>query len=124
MNNDIEAIIKLANDELITKGNLDIIGKVFDPEYIVHAGGKNYSGHEFIQKWSKQLLIAIPDIQVVKIDTLNKTDNTIAWQRTLRGTHKGIILGIHPTGQKTTWREMAVSCFKDKKIVEEWVVLN
>lgn len=122
MNSDLEAIIKSANDELITKANLDVIGKVFAPEYLVHTGGKNYSGHEFIQKWSKQLRVAIPDIQILKIDILNKTENTIAWQRTLRGTHTGKIMGISPTGQKITWREMAVSCFKETKIVEEWVI--
>ena len=54
MNSDIEKIIISANDELITKGNLDVIEKVFASEYIVHSGGKNYSGHEFIKKWAKQ----------------------------------------------------------------------
>ncbi len=122
MNSDIEEIIKSANDELITKGNLDVIDKVFAPEYIVHAGGKNYSGLEFIQKWSEQLRSAIPDIQIIKIDILNKTENTIAWQRTLKGTHKGKLMGIPPTGQKATWREMAVSRFEKNKIVEEWAL--
>lgn len=122
MNNDIEAIIKSANGELISKGNLDVIEKVFSPEYIVHAGGKNYAGHEFIQKWLKQLRSAIPDIQVIKIDILSKTENTIAWQRTLNGTHKGKIMRIPPTGQDTTWREMAVSFFQGNKIAEEWVI--
>lgn len=122
MNSDIEAIIRSANDELIAKGNLDVIEKVFASEYMVHAGGKNYSGHEFIRKWSRQLLAAIPDIQVVKIDILNKTDDTIAWQRTLKGTHKGKLMGISPTGQEITWRDMAVSRFKENKIFEEWSI--
>ncbi len=122
MNKDIETIIISANDELITKGNLDVIDKVFASEYIVHAGGKNYTGHEFIKKWAKQLRSAIPDIQVVKIDILNKTENTIAWQRTLKGTHKGKIMGISPTEQKIEWREMAVSHFKKNMIYEEWSI--
>ena len=122
MNKDIETIIISANDELITKGNLDVIDKVFASEYIVHAGGKNYTGHAFIIKWAKQLRSAIPDIQVAKIDILNKTKNTIAWQRTLKGKHKGKIMGISPTDQKIEWREMAVSRFKKNKIFEEWSI--
>ncbi|MDY6854725.1 MAG: ester cyclase [Thermodesulfobacteriota bacterium] len=111
MHKDIETIIISANDELITKGNFDVIDKFFVSEYIVHAGRKNYTGHEFIKKWARQLRLAIPDIQVAKIDILIRTENTIAWQRTLKGTHKDKIMGISPTDQKIEWREMAVSRF-------------
>ena len=122
MNINYEEIIKSANDELITKGNLNIVSKIFSSEYIVHAGGKNHTGHKFIKKWAQQLRLALPDIQVVKIDILNKTQNFITWQRTLKGTHKAKIMGISPTEQKIEWREMIVSRFYDNKISEEWAI--
>ncbi len=40
MNGNNEQTIKLGNDELIAKGNLDIIDKFITSEYIFHAGGK------------------------------------------------------------------------------------
>jgi predicted ester cyclase len=35
-------------------------------------------------------------------------------------THKGEFMGIAPTGNKYTWREVAISCYEDGKIAEEW----
>ncbi len=122
MNNSKEDRIKLGNDELIGNGNLGVIDEIFATDYVVHAGGKNYKGHEFIKRWARQLRLAIPDIQVVEVKFLFQTDETIAWQRSLKGMHKAAMLGIQPTEQKVEWSEMVVSRFDSEKIAEEWVV--
>ncbi len=122
MNKNNEEIIKLGNDELIAKGNLDIISDIFASDYVVHAGSKKYTGHEFIIKWAKQLRLAIPDIQIIKIEILNHSEDTIAWQRTLKGTHKEKMMGIAPSEQEIEWNEIIVSRFDNNKILEEWVV--
>ncbi len=122
MDNSKEERIKFGNDELIGNGNLGVIDEIFATDYIVHAGDKNYKGHEFIKRWAKQLRLAIPDLQVVEVKILIKTEETIAWQRSLKGTHKAAMLGIQPTEQKVEWSEMVVSRFDSEKIVEEWVI--
>ena len=48
--------------------------------------------------------------------------DTIAWQRTLSGTHETEMMGIPPTGQMVEWREMVVTRFAGEKIVEDWLV--
>jgi len=122
MNKNKEEIIKLGNDELIAKGNFNKIDEIFASDYVVHAGNKNHTGHEFIKKWAQQLRSAIPNIQIVKIDILNQTKDTVAWQRTLKGTHQAKIMGISPSGQKIKWNEIIVSRFDSNKIQEEWLV--
>ncbi len=122
MNNSIEEIIESANEELIAKGNLKIISRVFASDYTVHAGSKSHTGHNFIKKWAQQLRSAIPDVQVVNIVILNKAENTIAWLRTLKGTHKTKLMGIPPSGQQIEWNEIVVSHFDSNRIQEEWVV--
>ncbi len=117
-----EELIKFGNSELIEKGNSDVISELFESNYIVHAGGKDYKGHEFIKRWAKQLRSAIPDIQVIKEEFQIQTDDTIVWQRTLSGTHTAKMWGIRPTEKKIEWREMVVSRFDGEKITEEWVV--
>ncbi len=117
-----EERIKFGNEELIGKGDLDVIDEIFAADYIVHAGGKDYKGHGFIKRWARQLRSAIPDIQVVSVEFYIQTGDTIAWQRTLRGTHKANMMGIPPTGRKVEWRDMVVSRFDGKKIAEEWAV--
>ena len=119
-----EERIKYANDELFGNGNLVIVDEIFSTNYIVHAGGKDYQGHEPIKRFTRQLRSAIPDIRVedVSIILTSKEEGTIAWQRTLSGTHESDMMGIPPTGQKVEWRDMVISRFYGEKIAEEWTV--
>ncbi|MCG8380602.1 MAG: ester cyclase [Gammaproteobacteria bacterium] len=114
--------IRYAIEELIEKGNLGIVDKTFATDYIAHAGEKEYSGHSFIKRFANQLRTAIPDIRVVEVRFLSQDVNTIAWQRTLTGTHKVEMQGIPPSGKKVKWVDMVVTRFKNEKIAEEWVV--
>ena len=118
-----EERIKYANDELFGKGNLEIVGETFSTNYVVHAGSKDYKGHESIKRFSRQLRSAIPDIRIEDVSIiLISVEDTIAWQRTLSGTHEADMMGIPPTGQKVEWRDMVISRFDDEKISEEWTV--
>ena len=117
-----EERIKLANIELFDQGDLGVVNEIFATDYIVHAGGKDYKGHDFIRRFIIQLRSAIPDIRVLKVEFLLKAGDTVAWQRTLSGTHKANMMGISPTGQKVEWRDMVISRFEGEKITEEWAV--
>ena len=122
MANSNEERIKFGNDEIIGKGNLDAVDEIFATDYVVHAGGKDYKGHDFIERFVGQLRSAIPDIQVVEVEFRIEAGDTIVWQRTLSGTHKAGMMGIPPTRQKVEWRDMVVTRFDGEKIAEEWTV--
>ena len=117
-----KAHLKLAHDELFEKGNVDAVEALFSSEYAVHAGGKTYNGHAFIHKFIKMLRTAIPDIKLKELIVLMEDGETIAWQRTLTGTHKSNLRGIPASGKKVVWHDMVVSRFESGKIVEEWTV--
>jgi len=115
-------LIKYANNELISKGNLSVVEEVFSSDYIVHSGGKDYQGHEFIIRFTNLLLAAVSDIQVVDVEILLQAGDVVAWQRTLTGKHIANMMGALPSGQILTWRDMVVSRFENGQIVEEWNV--
>ncbi len=117
-----EERIKLACEHLIGQGDLDVVDELFSTDYIAHAGDKHYEGHRFIERFTRQLRSAIPDLHVLKVEFLVQAGDTIAWQRTLGGTHEADMMGIPPTGQKVEWRDMIVTRFEGEKIAEEWVV--
>jgi len=117
-----EEKIKIANKELIELGNIDVIAETFTTDYVAHNSRKDYEGHSFIKRWTKQLRTAIPDIRVVKVEFHIQTNDTIVWQRTLKGKHTTKIWGIKPSGRPIKWKEMIVSRFDSEKIAEEWVV--
>ncbi len=117
-----EERVRFANYEIVGKGNLGVVDEVFATDYVVHAGGKDYKGTEFVRRFIGQLRSAIPDLRVVEVEFLIQAGDTIAWQRTLSGTHKADMMGIPPTGQKVEWRDMLVTRFDGEKIAEEWAV--
>ena len=114
--------IKYGNDELLGKGNLSVINEIFSPNYIVHAGGKDYQGHKFIKEFTEMLRSAVSDIEVVNIEILLQAGETIAWRRTLTGKHVANMMGALPSGQILVWRDMVISRFEDGMITEEWNV--
>jgi predicted ester cyclase len=117
-----EEQIKESNVQLIEKGNLEAVETFFTSDYVAHAEDKNYKGHDFIKRFANHIRSAIPDISVLKVKFLVDSGNSIAWQRTLTGTHKADMMGIPPSKKKITWNEMVVSRFEGYKIAEEWVV--
>ncbi len=117
-----EERIRFANDEILGKGNLGVVDKIFATDYVLHAGGKDHKGPEFARTFVGQIRSAIPDVRVVEVAVLMRADDTIVWQRTLRGTHEAEIMGIPPTGQALEWRDMVVTRFDGEKIAEEWGV--
>ncbi len=122
MSNSKEKQIKNAFEELVGKGNLDIMEDAIAEEYIVHAGENEYSVHSSIKEFVVQLRTAFPDLRVADVKFLAQDADTVIWQRTLEGTHEALIQGIPPSGKKVKWVEMAVTRVQNEKIVEEWVV--
>lgn len=122
MEMNFKEIIKYANDELFSNGNLSVIDEVFSPDYRVHSGGKEYQGHKFIKQFTNMLRTAVSDIQVVDVEILLQAGEVVTWQRTLTGKHIANMMGALPSGQKLIWRDMVVSRFENGQIVEEWNV--
>ena len=114
--------LKFVVDQLIVKGNSDIVDEVFSDDYIAHSGDKNHKGKQFIKQFTKQIRTAIPDIKLIRIDILSQNENIISWQRSFRGTHKANLRGIAASKKKVKWYEIVVTRFEENKIIEEWLV--
>ncbi len=114
--------VRFANDEILGKGNLSVVDKIFATDYVLHAGSKDHKGLEFVRRFVNLLRSAIPDLRVVEVAVLIQAGDTIAWQRTLSGTHESDMAGIPPSGQKVKWRDVMVTRFDGEKIAEEWTV--
>ena len=84
MANSNEQRIRIANEELLAKGNLDVVDETFAAGYVVHAGGKDHHGLDFVRRFVKQQRAAIADLRVVEIAILGEAYDIIVWQRTLR----------------------------------------
>jgi steroid delta-isomerase-like uncharacterized protein len=62
---------------------------------------------------------AFPDLEV-GLETMVADEEQIAFAYTMKGTHRGPLMGIAPTGKKIRIRGVQVGKFRDGKMVERW----
>ena len=62
---------------------------------------------------------AFPDIKF-SIDGLHALGDVVAFRWSARGTHRGDLLGIAPTGRPVTILGMIIDRFSGGKVVERW----
>lgn len=116
--------IEAANLALMSEGKIVAIAEFFTEDYIAHLTEQEMTGgHAAIRKVIQMYRKAFPDLQA-QVEILVASKDRVAWQRTVRGTHKGSFKGFPGTGQSVVWRDMVVSRFQDGLIAEEWIVTD
>lgn len=124
MSTSLPSIIRAANTTLIADGNLAAVGSFFTRDYVAHLTDQELTGgHDGIRRFLDMLRRAFPDLRV-DVEILLEGTGRVAWQRTLRGTHRDTFQGFPPTGREIVWRDMFTSRFHNGLIAEEWVVTD
>jgi predicted ester cyclase len=80
-------------------------------------------GQEVVRKIVAAYRRAFREIQI-EVEILVKAKDRVAWQRTLRATHKANFKGFPATGCAIVWRDMVTSRFQDGLIAEDWVITD
>jgi predicted ester cyclase len=107
----------------MANGGLDAIGGFFTPDYVAHGTDQDMAGHGGIRGFLGMYRRAFPDIQV-EVQILVRAKDRVAWQRTLRATHKRKFKGFPATGRRIVWRDMVTSRFRDGIIAGDWVITD
>ena len=122
MNQSLASKIEAANATLLAGGALDAVSDFFTPDYLVHLTDQDLAGgHDLVRNALAMYRSAFPDIRI-EVEILVEAKDRVAWQRTIRGTHKGAFKGFPATERSMVWREMVTSRFHDGLIAEEWLV--
>lgn len=74
---------------------------------------------EGIRQLFRMLRTAFPDFNITIEDLLSDGDKVIA-RVTLRGTHRGDLMGLPPTGRKVAYEAIDISRIADGKMIEHW----
>ena len=116
--------IEAANSALIVNGDLGAIGEFFSPDYVAHLTDQDMTGgHDVVRRIVSTYRRAFRDVQI-EVEILVKAKDRVAWQRTLRATHKGNFKGFPATGRPIVWRDMVTSRFHNGLIAEDWVITD
>jgi len=117
-----KAIVRRLLEEVWNKGNLSLADELFTPNYEHHdASSPDFGrGPESEKKRAALYRTAFPDLQLT-IEDIIAEGQTVMARWSCRGTHKGDLSGIAPTGKQVTISGVSVARFTGGKMVEGWV---
>jgi predicted ester cyclase len=111
-------------EEFLSKGNLDIVDEVVDPNVVSHSPFPGQKpGAEGLKQAIARFREAFPDLQATAEDVIAAGDKVVG-RFTVTGTHHGEFMDIAPTGKTITYDEIVIVRFKDGRIVEHWAVAD
>lgn len=115
------ARIRAANAAILADRDADAVGEYFAPDFVAHLTEGAMNGHAAVRRYVGGLLRAFPDL-AVEVEVLVEAGDRVAWQRTMRGTHRGEFRGFPPSGRSIVWRDMVISRLQDGLIAEDWAI--
>jgi steroid delta-isomerase-like uncharacterized protein len=117
-----KAIVRRLFEELWNKGNLSVADQLFSPNYAHHDPSTPDFGRgpESERKRATLYRTAFPDLQLTIEDLLAEGETVMArWS--CRGTHKGDLSGIAPTGKQFTISGVTIARLTNGKLAEGYV---
>jgi len=108
-------------EEIFGAGRYDLADELVQADAIGHdpALPEAVRGPEGLKEAAKGYRAAFPDLTMTVGQTIADGDN-VAVRWTARGTHKGDLFGISPTGKQATVTGITIDRYADGKIAESW----
>jgi steroid delta-isomerase-like uncharacterized protein len=117
-----KAIVRRLFEELWNKGNLSLADELFSPNYAHYDPSTPDVGRgpESEKKRATLYRTAFPDLQLTIEDIIAEGEIVMArWS--CRGTHKGDLSGIAPTGKQFKISGVTIARLANGKLAEGWV---
>ena len=115
-------VIRRSFEELWNKGNLSLADELFAPNYEHHdASTLDFGrGPESEKKRATLYRTAFPDIQLTMEEVIAEGE-IVMTRWSCRGTHKGDLSGIAPTGKQINISGVTIARLANGKMAESWV---
>jgi steroid delta-isomerase-like uncharacterized protein len=117
-----KTIVRRLFGELWNKGDLSVADQLFSPNYTHHDPSTPDFGRgpESERKRATLYRTAFPDLRLTIEDIIAEGETVMArWS--CRGTHKGDLSGIAPTGKEFTISGVSIARLANGKMAEGWV---
>lgn len=99
------------------------LGTFGHPRYEIVPTGDVFDGPEAVRRYFEDTRAAFPD-QRNELIALHHTDGGVIVEFVLRGTHRGPLRGIPPTGREFSCRTAAFFLFEEDRLVCERVYFD
>lgn len=110
-------IVRQVINEVVNKGDLSLADKVLAKNYVYHFPTHDIHGPEGFKEFVTTMRTAFPDLHVT-IEEIMAEGEKVAARVIMRGTFKGELMGIAPTGKKLEFQEAVFVRFENGREVE------
>jgi hypothetical protein len=108
--------------DLVNDGQLDTLSdELLAPGYQVHRGSAPALDRAGTISLIEGFLAAFPGLHHAIEDQIADGDR-VATRIVVRGTHRGDLMGLAPTGKDVAFEAMYIHRIENGRIVEQWVV--
>jgi steroid delta-isomerase-like uncharacterized protein len=119
-----KALIRRLFDEVLNAGNYGLLDQLIGASYVEHNPVANQAaGAAGVRDRILQLRAAFPDLRYALQELIGE-DAIVAARYRWQGTHKGLFLGIAPTGRRLSVRGMDFYRLEDGRVIEHWDVVD
>ncbi|MCH9626994.1 MAG: hypothetical protein S4CHLAM2_06280 [Chlamydiales bacterium] len=109
--------------EVWNKKNLAMIANVFSESTRIHSPLGQFKSREEMTETIQKWILAIPDLNVTLLHTLEDNDIVVShWRAT--GTHQKALNGIEAQGKPITYQGMSMYRLENEKVIEYWAYLD
>jgi steroid delta-isomerase-like uncharacterized protein len=107
--------------EVFNRGDLDALDRLVAADFVDHDPSRASlpPGPEGIKQAWSMFRAAFPDLRGEVTDMVAEGD-MVAVRAEMRGTHRGELMGIPPTGNRITITLLDINRLRDGKLVERW----
>ena len=108
-------------EELFNRGNLAAAEEIVTADFVLHDPNipEQPRGPDGLKRFVAMYRDIFPDIEFTVEDQVAEGENT-ATRWVARGTHRGELMGIAPTGKRVEVRAFTLHRFSGGKIAEDW----
>ena len=120
----IKALNRRFNEEVIEKGNFNLIGELIAEDFVEHQPLPGTAqGREGVKQTMVMVRSAFPDVRIAVEADVAEGDMLFA-MGTMTGTHQGEFMGIPATGKAISVLFMDLFRVRDGKFVEHWALFD
>jgi predicted ester cyclase len=116
---DNKALIQRVNEEGLNQHNPALVDETCAPNFVFHNGSRTIQGLPAYKRYLAPFFSAFPDAHFTT-EAIVAEGDTVAVRRTFRGTHRGSLMGIPPTGRQVTFSDIVMLRVANGKFVEAW----
>jgi steroid delta-isomerase-like uncharacterized protein len=118
------ALIRRVFDEIVNGRNLDAIESLYRTDFVDHdplPGGRD--GRDGVRHTLGSLQAAFSDLHVT-INDMSAHGDKVVIHNTWVGTHDGRLLGLPPTGRRTSYDGIVIFRVEDGRVAERWAMVE